>query len=230
MNASTINLYLVDDHQVLLDGLWLLLKETPGIKICGTAKNGQDLLDQLENRKQEEELIHLILMDINMPVMDGLEATRRLKASYPEVKVIMLTMRDQIPDLKAAIASGADGFLSKNNQKEEIIEAIRKVYHKGEFVVMAEMEKFLPGTSPRMEVAVKKALFFTEREKQIMCLICQEISAERIAALLGLSLLAVRLQRKNIMSKLGVSTNAGIAREAMARRLCEGVRLPNAAI
>lgn len=143
MNRSGINVYLVDDHQVVLDGLQLLLKGQPEIRVAGTAHNGGELLEQLklmQEGKGRVAAVDVILMDINMPVMDGLEATQRVKEEYPEIKVLMLTMRDEKRDFNLAMARGADGFLSKSKGKKEIVDAIIRV-SRGEFVVFADFEK-----------------------------------------------------------------------------------------
>ena len=138
MNRSEIRVYLVDDHQVVLDGLQLLLKGHPQIRVAGTAHNGQELLEYLERERSAPP--DVILMDINMPVMDGLEATQRVKAGHPGVRVLLLTMRDDKRDLDLALSRGADGFLSKSKGKKEIVDAIIRV-SRGEFVVFADFEK-----------------------------------------------------------------------------------------
>ena len=141
MNRSEIRVYLVDDHQVVLDGLQLLLKSHPEIRVAGTAHNGNELLAQLQVIPEgAADVEYVILMDINMPGMDGLEATRRVKAEYSDVKVIMLTMRDEKRDFNLALAEGANGFLSKSKGKKEIVDAIIRV-SRGEFVVFADFDK-----------------------------------------------------------------------------------------
>lgn len=131
----------MDDHQVVLDGLQLLLKSHPEIRVAGTAHNGNELLAQLQVIPEgAADVEYVILMDINMPGMDGLEATRRVKAEYPDVKVLMLTMRDEKRDFNLALAEGANGFLSKSKGKKEIVDAIIRV-SRGEFVVFADFDK-----------------------------------------------------------------------------------------
>ncbi|MCO6477720.1 MAG: response regulator transcription factor [Phaeodactylibacter sp.] len=140
MNKKEITVFLVDDHQVVLDGLQLLLKGHPQIGVVGAARNGSELLERLKQMRESGPLPGVILMDINMPGMDGLEATRRVRAEYPEVSILMLTMRDDKQGLDMAIASGANGFLSKSKGKAEIVDAIIRVAQ-GEFVVFADFEK-----------------------------------------------------------------------------------------
>ena len=143
MNRSEIRVYLVDDHQEVLDGLQLLLKGHQEIRVAGTAHNGSELLEQLklmQEGKSGAAAVDVILMDINMPVMDGLEATQRVKEEYPDIKVLMLTMRDEKRDFNLALPQGADGLLSKSKGKKEIVNAIIRV-SRGEFVVFADFEK-----------------------------------------------------------------------------------------
>ncbi len=220
MNLSKIQVYLVDDHQVLLDGLNQLLKNEPNIQIVGMAQNGQQLLDQLENwtKKKGKPQVDVILMDINMPVMDGLKATERIKQLYPNIKVLMLTTLSQIKDLREAEKRGADGFLSKNKGKEEIIDAIQKVYSNKDFIVCADLDKSKAVAKNDQSPTSKTLLSF--RERQIIALICQEHSLEDIARVLSLSSQSISAQRKNICSKLGVTTNAGITREAVKHGWC----------
>ncbi len=220
MSNSKIRVLLVDDHQVLLDGLQLLLKNEAELEIVGTAENGRQLLDLLDNFTTQEGAppVDLILMDITMPVMDGLTATKKVKKRHPGIKVIMLTMQNQLQYLKEAVARGADGFLSKKAGKEEITEAIRKVIRNGEFVINADLDKRPALTGPAQENT--RSALLTDREKQIICLICKEYSLADIATSLSLSTVSIDAQRRNILSKLGVRSNIGIVREAIKRNLC----------
>lgn len=218
MTKSNINVFLVDDHQVLLDGLELLLRDAPGIKIVGSAYHGQELLEKLHATKKWSKTTDIILMDINMPVMDGYEATRQVKLNFPNVKVIVLSMQDQVADVNEAVASGADGFLSKNKTKKEIIDAIKRVYEQGEFVLLTNLET--PLAKPSFPQS-SKTIFITDREKQIICLICQAYEIETIARMLSLSTLTVSIHRKNIMSKLKATSDADIVQEALKHQWCK---------
>jgi len=222
MSMSKINVFLVDDHQVLLDGLQSMLGNTPDITIVGAARNGVHLLEKLKKMENPSSppAVDVVLMDIDMPVMNGLEATEKVKFRYPGIKVIMLTMLNQMEDLKKAEKKGADGFLSKHTGKEEITEAIRKVHRNGEFVIKADLDKPAASIASMTTQVSDERHLLTEREKQIISLICKEYNLEDIASSLSLSGHSVVTQRKSILSKLGVKTNIGIVRKAMKLNLC----------
>ena len=213
MTDKDLQVLLVDDHQVLIDSLQMLLKNAPGITIVGSASNGQQLLEALQTTEAEQGSVDIILMDINMPVMDGLEATRLVKANFPEIKVIILSMQDRLTDIEQAMASGADGFLSKNSSKDEITQAIRNVYTGREFALFTPPSSSAAPTNHQSISTNTTTIFFTELEKRIIHLICQEYQTDDIAAALTLSPLAVSIHRKNIYSKLGVHSDVDLKKE-----------------
>ncbi len=142
MTASTIKVFLVDDHAVVIDVLIALLGNEPEIEIAGRASNGQILIQQLahlESQYPDRLPIDVILTDIRMPVLDGIEATAIVKQRYPHIKVLLLTMFEESHYLDKVKQVGADGYISKNKGKKEFVEGIKRV-HDGEFVLFADLK------------------------------------------------------------------------------------------
>lgn len=213
---STIRIFLTDDHQVVLDTLQVLLQDSQDLEIVGFAKNGQDLLGQLEQIDSEGTPIDLILMDISMPVMDGLEATRQVKLKYPSIKILILTSFTNEDVVKQALAFGADGYITKHQGKQEFLDAIYKVCQ-GEQVLHDDKD---PSSETFPAFQVEKPPLLTRREKQIICLLAKSSKLEEISQQLSLSLPTVTTLRKNILVKLKVQTDEAIVRWAMIHELC----------
>src|SRR6185295_4987859 len=115
-----VTIIIADDHQMFIDGIKVLLQQDPAISVVGEALNGQALLDLLEKQTSD-----IILMDINMPVIDGIEATKIIRKKYPTIKVLMLTMYNTRQYITSMIAAGANGYILKNTGKEELMKAIQ---------------------------------------------------------------------------------------------------------
>lgn len=220
ITAQPIKVFITDDHEVVLDGLRTLLGDHPDIELVGTALNGKELLEKLDSIKQgksDSKFPDVILMDINMPVMDGFEATQRIKSAYPEVKILALTMADNKKAFRKIMNLGADGFASKSKGKKDIILGIKKVFE-NKFIAYADLEE------PDLETDKPTASFnLTLREKEIIYLITKEFSLTEIAEKLSLSESVVSVYRKNILNKLQVKSDVGITREAIEKNLTEGI-------
>ena len=204
-----IRLLLADDHQLFLDGLQSLLSHEPGIAITGQSLNGRQVLEQVAGTSTD-----LVLMDVNMPEMDGIEATRQLKARFPEVRVLILTMHDSPEFITSLLGSGADGYILKNTGREELLHAINQVVSGKQYfgkAVMATMMNSLRQPARAPEAAVE----LTKRETDVLKLIAQECSTHEIAERLFISTHTVETHRKNLHSKLNVKNAAGLVRYAL---------------
>lgn len=203
-----IHIMVVDDHQLLIDGIKSSLEDHTDISIVAEANNGQQALEQLNAVS-----VDVVLMDINMPVMDGLECTKRIHKSFPEVKVIALSQYPEKRFVKTMFKYGATGYLLKDASRSELIEAILKVYA-GEEYINERLYKDLnltglkPNPSP---------LFpdLTKREIEILRLISQEYSSQEISEKLLISFHTVESHRANLMLKGGVKNTAGLVRWAV---------------
>lgn len=207
-----IKVVITDDHQLVLDGLRSILEQQTEIKVISTANNGADLLRQLTFIKPD-----IVLMDIDMPVMNGIEATQQVKVNYPDISIIMLTMHDEKAMVKKLTDIGASGFILKNSDKDELLQAIKRV-HQGGMYFSSELTMNLisHGITPVNPGSVddKKALL-TEREIEILKLIAEGLSNKEIGDKLFISHRTVDTHRTNLMKKLDVSNIAGLIRYAI---------------
>lgn len=205
---SDIRLILVDDHQIVLDGLKALLDDMDGFDCVATADNGQKALDLLKIFK-----VDVVLMDIDMPVMNGMEATRRIKKEYPSVKVISLTQHSERGMVQQLLDCGSDGYLLKNIAQDELAAAIRKV-NEGQNVFSSEVTMSLAGKAFEKN-ANGTEVELTDRELEILQLIAEGLSSKQIGEKLFISPRTVDTHRTNLMNKLEIHNIAGLIRFAL---------------
>jgi DNA-binding NarL/FixJ family response regulator len=205
-----INVLIADDHQILIDGIKATLQDVPDINIVAEAKDGFQVLKKLK----EQPGINVILMDINMPKMDGLECTREVHHKFPGVKVIALSQFSEKRFVKRMIKNGAFGYILKDSEKDILEKAIKTV-NAGEKYFCDRLSFRLASQELKMEDT--KSLFpkLSEREKEILKLICQEYSSHEIAEKLYISFHTVESHRANLMSKAGVKNTAGLVKWAV---------------
>jgi two-component system response regulator DegU len=192
-----ISIAIAEDHVLFRQGMVSLLNEEEDVSIAFEAGNGQELLDSLQHT-----LPHVILLDISMPVMEGKEALTKIRETYPEVKVIMLSMYYESSYIAEYLAKGARAFLPKNCDIDKVVDAIRTVHHKG-FYFDDEISGLLMDKLIHVEKQhddnVKLRL--TDRETQVLNLICLEKSNKEIAEILHISIRTVEGHRQCIMAK-----------------------------
>ena len=188
---------LVDDHQIVIDGIRALLATEKNVEIKGEAHNGAEALEMLHLLK-----VDIALMDLDMPTMGGLEATKLIRAKFPEVKIIVLTMHDEKAMVQSMIDAGADGYLLKNSPKAELLRAISAVSG-GESYFPAEVKSIL--LQADFEHARKgKLADLTDREMEILKCIAEGHSNKEIGERLFISHRTVDSHRTNLMQKLDV--------------------------
>jgi two-component system response regulator NreC len=210
----SIRIAIADDHQMVIDGLTSILQNLEGVELKGQANNGREIIRLVENLK-----IDLVFMDIDMPEMDGIEATKQIKTHFPEVKIVILTMHDEQSLVKKLLEIGADGYILKNSSKTELEMAIRQIQsgkkHFSSEVTMILLEE----ESPAEVNAQLKQL--TEREIEILKLISEGLSNKEIGDQLFISHRTVDTHRTNLMKKLDVHNVAGLIRFAIKNGLVE---------
>ncbi len=216
-----IKVFIADDHQLFIEGVKALIRDNSDVTLIGEAENGADLLEQLKTKKPD-----VILIDINMPVMNGIEATKKIREQYPDIRVLALTMFDDTAHVSEIMKAGASGYLLKNTGKAELIGAITKVYG-GEKYVSSDMsvkivEQMMNNkeSSDRGVERARKA-DITKRELEIIKLVAQELTNAEIAAKLNNSPMTIITHRKNLLRKLGVKNTAGLIKYAMQHGLLD---------
>ena len=213
-----INVFVVDDHQIFLDGIVSLLDDEPNIKIAGTAHNGKQAIERIKNLK-----VDVVLMDINMPEMDGIEATKLLKKTHPDLKILMLTMHSEPRFIKECQEIGAKGYVMKNISKDDLLKAIDTVYQDKSYLDQDSQEKLISSISNADDDDDRNydelAAQITQRELEILQLIALGLTSQDIANKLFISKNTVETHRKNMLAKLNVNNTAALLKIAYKKGL-----------
>lgn len=212
-----IRILIADDHRLVMDGIKLMLESAEDMECMGEASNGKEALSLLEKIP-----VDVLLLDINMPEMDGLECSRLVKSRFPEVKILVLSMLKEASLVKSMLRYGASGFLLKNAGKDEVIEAIRQVYE-GKQAFSAEILETVTdsfGAKPAKPIS-NPFPKLSRREKQILQLIVEEKTTSEIAEELFISFGTVETHRRNILTKLNARNTAGLVKTALQYGLIE---------
>lgn len=202
---AKIKILIADDHPLMRQGLATLLNAAPGLQIVGEAKNGADAVDKAGELKPD-----VIVMDLSMPVMDGVEATRRIRESNPETKVLILTTYGTSADIAHAIDAGASGALVKDAEYDRLVSAIRAIADGGS------------AFSPEIETMLRKEPHpptLTERQRQILEHTVNGLSADEISQRLNLSSFTVNEHLDAIKRKLGAANRTEAVAIAIKKQL-----------
>jgi DNA-binding NarL/FixJ family response regulator len=208
-----INVLIVDDHQMFLEGLTALLQDIDAIYITGTATDGNEALVALENKS-----VDVVIMDISMPGMDGIELNNQIKKRYPKVKTLMLSTHSDSKMIERLIKDNANGYLLKNAEKNELLEAIYSLGRDENYFSEEVKEKYMNSRfSQKSEQDIDPQL--SKREIEIMKFIVAEYTTQEIADKLFISQHTVNSHRKNLLSKLGLKNIAGIVKYALENKI-----------
>ena len=203
---------LVDDQSIFLDGIESLLERWANVDVIGKAYNGSSALELVKAYKPD-----LVLMDINMPHMDGIEATKRIRKASPDTRVIVLSMYGHREFVLELLDSGVGGYLLKSTNKNELMAAIRTVAEGKQYI--AEELRALAAAADKNKDRDGESKYgpLTSREVQIVKLILKELTSQEIAHQLFLSAATVETHRRNILHKLDCRNIAGLVKYAMER-------------
>lgn len=206
-----INVLLADDHTILREGIHLLLESQGDIQVVGEASDGREAV-ALAHRLCPD----VVLMDISMPLMNGLEATQQIKRDCPRVNVLVLTMHDNEEYVAQILRAGASGYVLKRTAGTELVTAIRAV-HRGEAFLYPSVAKQVIGGYLRHTQAGQSTAtaVLTPREKEILKLIAEGYTNRQMATLLCLSIKTVETHRANLMQKLGLHDRVELVKYAI---------------
>jgi len=202
---NEIKVLLADDHQIIVDGLKSLLQNTADILVAGEANNGREVLRLLGILK-----IDVILMDIDMPVMNGIDALKEIKRTLPGIKVIILSMHQEAGMIKSLMAIGADGYILKSTSQDELIGAIRKVAAGQPYFSPEVTLSLLNTPQNNLQSSKQQTEMLTDREEEILKLIAEGFSNKEIGTKLFISHRTVDTHRTNLMKKLNANNIAGL--------------------
>lgn len=202
-----IRLLLVDDHAILRDGIRSLLERQGDIEVIAEASNGLEALAKA--RRYEPDIL---LMDIAMPEMNGLEATRAIRSEFPGMKILILTQHDNREYVAPLLQAGAAGYVLKRSGGRELVNAIRQVYEQGVYVEAEITKRMLKEYAPATETEGVNPPRLTEREGEVLRLLVQGKTNKEIALELGISPKTVSVHRSSLMMKLGARTSIDLLR------------------
>ncbi len=196
----TITVFLADDHTILRDGLRFLLEAQPGIRVVGDAADGRSAVQQAAQLCPD-----VVIMDIAMPELNGIEATRQLRAACPAVKVIILSIHSTADHVAAALEAGARGYLLKESAGAEVVSAVRTVATGRRFLSRQVAEQW-GSKYPTQEEALPPSplLRLSAREREVLQLVVEGKTSVQIGQILSLSPKTVETYRSRIMAKLGI--------------------------
>ncbi|MCX7862745.1 MAG: response regulator transcription factor [Bacteroidales bacterium] len=213
---DTIRVFLVDDHEIFLKGLKTLIEEIPYVQLVGVAMNGKEFLEKLETT-----LPDVVFMDIKMPYVNGIEATKKAIEIKPNIKIIALSMYGDEEHLQVMLDAGAKGFLLKNSSKEDIERAIKTVtqgknYFSDDLISLLTSLYF---TQKQIKEAEKEIPKFSKKELEILELICKGYTSVEIGQMLNMSNRTVDGHRAAMMEKIGAKNTVQLVTFAIKHKL-----------
>ncbi|WP_431241921.1 response regulator [Flavobacterium sp. P21] len=210
-----INLLIADDHTMFLQGIVSLLEQESEINIVGKAVNGIEALEKIKTENPD-----LVILDISMPEMDGIELSKILKKDFPQVKILVVSTHSNVKIISRLIRIGVNGYLLKNAEKSELLKAIQTIAS-GENYFSEETEEKHLANHLKIEKQVSILTELSSREKEILVLIAHEYNTAEIAEKTFISLNTVNTHRRNLLSKLNAKNTAGLVKYAVENGLVD---------
>ena len=212
---NTITVAIADDHKLFVDGLSFLVNQFEGMEVVMTAENGKVLVEKIQ---ESEKLPDIILLDIKMPEMGGIETTQTLLKMHPAIKIIIISMQAEELFIYHLISKGALGYLSKNAEPSEVEQAIRNVYEEGYYFpdrIIRIMHKHIKKQNENPVRFIHEGQSLSPRERDLLRLVCMEKSNQEIANALSITIRTVEGYRKNLMVKIGAKNSIGMVMYAL---------------
>jgi DNA-binding NarL/FixJ family response regulator len=212
--VNKITVLLADDHTMVRKGLRTLLDAEADIEVIGEAEDGREAVS-----KATELRPHVVVMDITMPGLNGLEATRQIKQQFPQIQVVVLTMHTAEEYIVQILRAGASAYVVKRAAPSELISAVRAAHRSESFLSPSVSRTVIDGYLHKAEAMAWQDRYqeLTPREREVLQLIAEGHSNQRIARLLCVSIKTVQTHRANLMRKLDIYTTAGLTRYAIRK-------------
>lgn len=207
-NSRVIRVIVADDHAIVREGICSLLARRKDVQVVGEAADGRLAVEQVASLAPD-----VVLMDISMPVMNGLEATQEIRRRFPNVRILVLSQYESREYILPLLRAGAAGYIAKRARASELVDAIRAVYNEGAFLQPNLARVIVEGVTNASDSEPQSIL--SEREKQVVRLVADGMSSREIADQLGLSVKTVDTHRANIMEKLGIHSSAELVKYAI---------------
>lgn len=218
MSTNKVKVLIADDHMLFAGGLKTMIQKfIPDTNISAMVKNGQEALDAIA----EDESIDLLIADIGMPVLNGIDLTRKVKQMYPNIKVLVISMHEDKEMVTEALLAEADGYILKSADTDQLIKAVTSILDNGTFYSGEIVPIILNDFNSKKKSNMDTVNSLTSREKEIIQLIMQEYSSEAIATKLHISKLTVDTHRKHILEKTQTKTLVGLCKFALRNRFLD---------
>lgn len=216
MNTMNTNVFIADDHKMFRDGLKAQLNNVKDMVVVGEASDGREAVKMVEKLKPD-----VVVLDIAMPMLNGIEATRNILKSLPDVKVVVLSMHADHIYVVEALKAGAEGYLLKEESFEQLIEAINTVLRGKVYLSKSLEEVMMEDLVRQIRQGDVDTLVdpLTSREKEVLQLIAEGKTSREIADILYISTTTVDTHRKNIMDKLSIRNTAGLVKYAIKHKI-----------
>lgn len=219
LGTANIRILVVDDHDIIRRGLKDLLAAKPGWEVCAEAKTGRDAVSLAEQLKPD-----VIVMDVSMPDLNGLEAARRIHKALPKTGILILTMHYSDQLVRDVIESGARGYILKSDADRELVSAVEAIANRRTFFTPRASELLLdgfsrPGSTVEPKLPLRNRL--TSREREIVQLLAEGKSSKEVAVALGISVKTAETHRANIMRKLEIHSVSELVRYAIKNQIIE---------
>lgn len=215
---ARIKVVVADDHAIVREGVRMILAREQDIEVVGEAGDGQEALDLVASLRPQ-----VVIMDISMPGMGGIEATQRVKTKHPEVQVLALTMHEDETYVFQLLRAGAAGYVLKRAAAQDLVQAVRAAAKGEAFLYPSIARKVVEDYLRRVETGEERERYdgLTTREKEILTLIAQGLSNQQIAEKLYISIKTVQTHRAHILEKLGLHDRTELVRYAIRKGLIQ---------
>ncbi len=210
-----IKIVIVDDHEIIRDGIKALLTNAEHIEVVGEASNGKEAIKILIECND----VDLVLMDISMPVMNGIDATKYISENFTHPKVLTLTMHDDEVHIIKMLQAGALGYVFKTTGKNELVEAIDTIADGESYFTKEASKTIMQHFMKNKANSRKSTVHLTKREKEVLLLITEELTNQEIADKLFLSHRTIDTHRRNLLQKIGVKNTVGLVKYALKHNL-----------